>query len=246
MKPLWAAITFLTRIPVPIRVDEAAWRNSPVYYPLVGLIVGGLAAAFDWGIASHFPPWVRGVLVIGWWVLITGGLHMDGLMDTADGLGSYRNRERMLEIMKDSRIGAMGVLAAIFLIFIKVSVAASVPLSASLAAPLILAPVWGRFALVWALAGYPYLREKGMGTGLHVTRSSWLIAFLFSLGLTWVIVGVSGGVLALAAIAMTALFCAWVTRRLGGLTGDVYGALVEIVETVVLLTWLGWMRGNGL
>ncbi len=90
-------------------------------------MIGGVLAGFDLAVASWFPAGVRGVLLLGLWVWLTGGLHLDGWMDVADGFGSYRSRERTLEIMKDSRVGAMGVIAAILLLLLKASVLASTP-----------------------------------------------------------------------------------------------------------------------
>ena len=119
MKPLFYAVAFLTRIPVPFRFDARDRTKSTAYYPLVGLLIGGVIAAFDGLIAVHFPPLVRAVLVTACWVFITGGLHLDGLMDVFDGLGSHREPERILAIMKDSRVGAMGVLAAVLILLLK-------------------------------------------------------------------------------------------------------------------------------
>ncbi|MFS8515088.1 MAG: adenosylcobinamide-GDP ribazoletransferase, partial [Planifilum fulgidum] len=157
MKPLFYAVAFLTRIPVPFRFDARDRTKSTAYYPLVGLLIGGVIAAFDGLIAVHFPPLVRAVLVTACWVFITGGLHLDGLMDVFDGLGSHREPERMLAIMKDSRVGAMGVLAAVLILLTKIAALAS--LTASMASSVAAASVSARTAVLLAIAGWPYRRE---------------------------------------------------------------------------------------
>lgn len=108
-----AALQFLTRLPIPVQVadDPGVFRRSTVFYPAAGLVIGGMVAGIGYGASFVFPAPVNAALLLCIWVLLTGGLHLDGLMDTADGLLSHRSRERMLEIMKDSRVGAMGVIA---------------------------------------------------------------------------------------------------------------------------------------
>lgn len=165
MNAFFTALSFLTRIPVPLRSQPGSWSRSVRYYPAVGLVIGGMLAGFDLVAAAWFPPWVRGVLLLGLWVWLTGGLHLDGWMDTADGFGSYRPRERTLEIMKDSRVGAMGVIAAILLLLLKASALASTP--GPLWIPLLAAPVIGRWALLPAIHFCPYLTQDGIGKGLR-------------------------------------------------------------------------------
>ncbi|WP_141201683.1 adenosylcobinamide-GDP ribazoletransferase, partial [Paludifilum halophilum] len=187
MNALLNAIAFLTRIPVPVRPNERDWSRSPLFYPVVGLVIGLLLSLFDGLIAGHFPPLVRGVLILGLWVYLTGGLHLDGLMDTADGFGAYRDRERTLQIMKDSRVGAMGVLAAILLLLLKASALAS--LSEPLFFPLVAATVAGRTALLLAICAFPYRSREGIGNGLKAGLTpfgltvSFLTAALLLLGL---------------------------------------------------------------
>ncbi|HQJ31558.1 MAG TPA: adenosylcobinamide-GDP ribazoletransferase, partial [Syntrophales bacterium] len=116
MKALLAAFQFLTTIPLPggKGTGEGDIAGSLPFFPVVGLLIGMAAAAGDFVFSLLFPPGVAAVLTVLLLVLITGGLHLDGLADTADGIFSVRNRERMLEIMRDSRIGTMGVLAVVF------------------------------------------------------------------------------------------------------------------------------------
>lgn len=235
MKPLLYAIAFLTRIPVPVRLDSRDRARSTGYYPLVGLLIGLVIGAFDGLIAVHFPPLVRAVLVTASWVFVTGGLHLDGLMDTFDGLGSHREPERILTIMKDSRVGAMGVLAAILILLLKI--AALVSLAPSLVSSVVAAAVSARTAVLIAIAGWPYRREEGMGTGMREGLTPLRLAFALASGilLTFIVRG-GDGVLCLAiGAALVGLAGHSVARRLGGLTGDVYGAMIEGVETSTLL-----------
>lgn len=238
MNAFFTALSFLTRIPVPLRSQPGSWSRSVRYYPAVGLVIGSILAGFDWAVAAWFPSWVRGVLILGLWVWLTGGLHLDGWMDTADGFGSYRPRERTLEIMKDSRVGAMGVIAAILLLLLKASALASTP--GPLWIPLVVAPVFGRWALLPAIRLYPYLTQDGIGRGLRDGLTSLSLAAATALTLL-VAVGSAGfrGVwFFVIALVLVLLFGRAARKRLGGWTGDMYGALVEATEAGVLLLWL--------
>ncbi|MEF3302779.1 adenosylcobinamide-GDP ribazoletransferase [Paenibacillus sp. GYB003] len=246
-----AAFQFMTRIPVKAQLDytDDLFRRSTVYYPIVGLAIGGMLAAAGWLLALVLPAAPASVLTLGLWAAVTGALHLDGLMDTADGLLSHRSRERMLEIMKDSRVGAMGVVAGALLLLLKFALLAELlPRSGDSIAFLVLAPMWGRWFVVWAIAGWPYAREGQGGLGglfAAVTRSEAgaatacaaaagllvLLAFGFA---WWEAVVWTAGAIALAGALGYALARA-MARKLGGLTGDTYGALIELLECAVLL-----------
>lgn len=238
MNAFFAALSFMTRIPVPLRTDTGSWSRSVRYYPLVGLVIGGILAGFDLAVAGWFPPWVRGVLILGLWVWLTGGLHLDGWMDTADGFGSYRPRKRTLEIMKDSRVGAMGVLAAVLLLLLKASALAST--SGPLWISLLTAPIIGRWGILLAVRFYPYLTEDGIGRGLKegLNLFSLAAATLLTLAVVVGAAGIRGLWLPAAAVGMVLLLGWMAGKRLGGFTGDVYGALVEATEAAVLLLCL--------
>lgn len=240
MRPLLYAIAFLTRIPVPVRLDSRDRVRSTAYYPLVGLVIGGVIAAFDWLIAAQFPPLVRAVLAVACWVFVTGGLHMDGLMDVFDGLGSHREPERILAIMKDSRVGAMGVTAAILDLMIKA--AALVCLAPSLISAVIASAVAARTAVLIAIAGWPYRREGGIASGLREGLTPLRLGFALTSGLLLVLIaaGVDGVLCLVFGGMVTGVAGHWMARRLGGLTGDIYGAMIEVVETSTLL-FLLWL-----
>ncbi|WP_028986397.1 adenosylcobinamide-GDP ribazoletransferase [Thermicanus aegyptius] len=240
MKSFWLALSFLTTIPTPtFSANEREASGSVRYYPLVGLLLGLLL----WGIAVLFslflptlPTLLSSLLLLTFWVYLTGGLHLDGLMDLADGLGSHRSRDRILEIMKDSRVGAMGVIAGILLIFIKTvsiyEVFNGLPLEL-----LILVPMLARVGLLFPIYFYPYLTERGMGAGLKQGVTRWLLLLwpVVLFVLTVLLLGFSTMIWILFALAFAALFIHRVAKKLGGLTGDAYGAYIEVTETLALL-----------
>ena len=165
MTPFFIALQFLTRLKI---VNQTEWSvedfgKSVVAFPYVGLIIG-LILALLYGILSPFIPLVplMLILVIAEF-LITGGLHADGLMDTSDGLFSGRERERKLEIMKDSRIGSFGVVAFVFVTLLKWQLLTAIPTAEFIPMALIMMPLMSRWSLVLSIRSYPYAREQGMG-----------------------------------------------------------------------------------
>ncbi|MDU4756559.1 MAG: adenosylcobinamide-GDP ribazoletransferase [Veillonella sp.] len=165
MTPFFIALQFLTRLKI---VNQTEWSvedfgKSVVAFPYVGLIIG-LILALLYGILSPFIPLVplMLILVIAEF-LITGGLHADGLMDTSDGLFSGRERDRKLEIMKDSRIGSFGVVAFVFVTLLKWQLLTAIPTEEFIPMALIMMPLMSRWSLVLSIRSYPYAREQGMG-----------------------------------------------------------------------------------
>lgn len=165
MTPFFIALQFLTRLKI---VNQTEWSvedfgKSVVAFPYVGLIIG-LILALLYGILSPFIPLVplMLILVIAEF-LITGGLHADGLMDTSDGLFSGRERDRKLEIMKDSRIGSFGVVAFVFVTLLKWQLLTVIPTAEFIPMALIMMPLMSRWSLVLSIRSYPYAREQGMG-----------------------------------------------------------------------------------
>ena len=163
MTPFFIALQFLTRLKI---VNQTEWSvedfgKSVVAFPYVGLIIG-LILAILYGVLSPFIPIMPLMLIIVVAeFLITGGLHADGLMDTSDGLFSGRERERKLEIMKDSRIGSFGVVA--FVTLLKWQLLASIPSAEFIPMALIMMPLMSRWSMVFSIRSYPYAREQGMG-----------------------------------------------------------------------------------
>lgn len=241
---LGAAFTFYTALPVPwswgTEIQSAA-RMAPV----VGMVIGGLLGLLDSSLTGlGMPALTRSTVVVLSWVGVTGGLHLDGAMDTADGL-AVPNPERRLEVMVDSATGAFGAMAAIALLLLK-TVALS-ELSEGRAVALVLVAGWGRWAQQVAIVRYPYLKPTGKGAfhkaalpcGWHLVPSLLLLI---------------GGCVAPLAVGATPLFVGkllvggaiawlvplWFNRQLNGCTGDVYGAVVEWTEALCLTLLTVW------
>ncbi|MFN6340536.1 MAG: adenosylcobinamide-GDP ribazoletransferase [Cyanobacteriota bacterium] len=203
------------------------------FAPWVGLVIGGLQALLWWALEGHAPPLAQVCVVLAAGLLLTGGLHMDGAMDTADGLAAG---ERMLEAMRDSRVGASGAQALALVLLLKAAALAT--LGSGAPGALVWAALWGRMAPLLAVAWFPYLHPRGSAAfhrrhwaGLLPEARPGLLAIgallLLSLSRGWPLLGVAGALPAL-------LVPGWLGRRLGGHSGDSYGACVEWTEVMAL------------
>ena len=242
MRSLLLAIGFLTRLPVPAlrSVDAALQARSLPWYPLVGALVGGLLCAAAWGLARvGAPAPMAAALLLALWVAITGALHLDGLADSADAwLGGHgatpaQARERTLAIMRDPRCGPAAVVALVLALLLKFAALASLPQPAWW--PLLLAPTLARAAVVPAFASMPYVRRAGIGSGLAAAPKAWSLAAVALVVAACIASGPAGGI---ALVAAALVFLGWrraCRARLGGMTGDTCGALVELVEVAVLV-----------
>jgi adenosylcobinamide-GDP ribazoletransferase len=235
MKPLLAALRFLTIVPIPGNwgtAEEDLARSVP-WFPVVGLLIGGLAALVAWGLVQMAPPMVVAVLLIGVLLVCSGGLHLDGLADTADGLLSCRSRQRALEIMKDSRTGAMGAMALVMVLLAKFAALAS--LRPALVWPaVLLMPLAGRSMIVVQMALLPYAREGGLGAVFyrHRPRLAAIWAAVAFEAVAWGLLGLRGLATWGVCLAVTLAFAVYLKRKIGGATGDTLGALCEIVELI--------------
>ncbi|PHM25166.1 adenosylcobinamide-GDP ribazoletransferase [Xenorhabdus budapestensis] len=246
LKLFWATLQFMTRLPVPAKWAQGIdfrqlGRGVPVF-PLIGLIVGVIASCIALAISQSGGGVYIGA--IGYALalaLLTGGLHLDGLADTCDGIFSSRQRERMLEIMQDSRLGTYGGLALIFCILIKILVVVELayhpPLK--LLALLSCAPVVGRTVVVLLMFEQRYAREnEGMGSSYigRITPRGTILVLLTGTVLVMILgdwQGLSAMMVTMIAIFLLSLYFNY---RLGGQTGDTMGAAIEIGEVVFLLT----------
>ncbi|ANE46363.1 hypothetical protein SY83_08815 [Paenibacillus swuensis] len=238
MSAFWHALAFMTRIPVPAFTNRPGdWERSPRFYPLIGLMIGLLIVVASEPLEHLFGAPLAAVCMVGLWIYITGGLHLDGWMDLADGLGSNRSRERMLEIMKDSRVGAMGVLAAIVLLLLKTAAVYTILISKAPLLTLLLIPALARFMMVAAMRKYPYISASGLGTGLqtHLTPFVLGVHGMWISAASVMIFGWYGALWVLAVGASCWLFSRKMVRILGGFTGDGYGALIEWAEIAALM-----------
>jgi len=243
------ALAFLTILPagnldapqvLPAGVEPPPERkpgHAFAWFPLVGLLIGTLLALV--ALPFERAPLLRGALVLAAWVVLTGGLHLDGWGDACDGLLVATTPERRLEIMKDPRAGSWAVVGVGVLLLLKFAAVATLPMP-QLAAALIAAPVAGRWSMMVAAWVFPYARSSGLGAyfrdglGAPQRATATVTALLVLLALFWL----APLTLAVAAIAPVVVFGGgrWAASRLGGgLTGDVYGALCEGTEMLCLL-----------
>ncbi len=250
MKSLLAAVAFLTTIPVPVGwLDERQdYKKCVAWFPVVGVVIGGCIALIAWGLVSVVPALPAAVLIAGAMAVVSGALHLDGLADTADGFLSGRPRERVLEIMHDSRTGAMGVVAVVLVLLLRVSLLAEVcgmegPYPFAVVA---LAPVCGRCSLVWSMQLNPY--AGGDGLGRSYWHRSWAVSLVALAGLmaiaSWLI-GTDGLIGTGTALGLTFVFSLWCRRRIGGATGDTAGACCELTETGCLLAVVATVNVGG-
>ncbi|MBC1221066.1 adenosylcobinamide-GDP ribazoletransferase [Nostoc sp. UCD121] len=237
---LAASIIFYTSIPLPY-LNGLDFQGVARLAAFVGLIIGGILGLLDTGMDYiGMPVLTRSALVISIWIAITGGLHLDGAMDTADGL-AVGDPKRRLEVMADSATGAFGAMTAIALVLLKITALTDLPDNRCLL--LIAACGWGRWGQQVAIAQYPYLKPTGKGAFHKQAIRSYkdLLPGLFLLlGLSGLLVLIDKQqlFLALAMIiagsAIATLTGAWFNHKLGGHTGDTYGAVVEWTEALFL------------
>jgi adenosylcobinamide-GDP ribazoletransferase len=237
MKALLLALQFLTSLPVTLKAEPNAadWGRSAVAYPLIGLLIGLLLAGMQ-QLAGHADPLLQAALLTAAWALVTGGLHLDGLADSADAwVGGHGDRERTLAIMKDPRSGPAAVSTLVLTLLLKCAALAAL-IKTGIGPALLLAPVLGRSALVALLSSTPYVRAGGMGAAIaaHLPRAAAVSVLLLVAG-GGVLAG-QAGVLALAVAVAAWVILRWIMmRRLGGMTGDTLGAAVELTELAVLV-----------
>lgn len=255
------AVTFLTRLPFPApnEVTHEEFTNSQRYYPLIGFLIG-LFLFFTALILRHYySPLVVAALILIEELLLTGGLHMDGFMDSMDALWSARTPERMLEIMKDSRVGSFGALSAIAVLLLKFSLLAELfqtapsfynlfnstalysPFFSGIRSylPLLIMPMLARWTFLIGVIFFPYARKSGLGQGFHedLCQRPWnfifegiCCLFLAIYFLHWA--GLGGF---LFSFLLLFYFMRKAANLLGGLTGDLYGAGIELSELLFLL-----------
>lgn len=233
------ALRFLTILPVTWRREDDAqhYATSSSLFPLVGLTIGILAALFSLFCNQFFPPSVTAALMIVFFAVISGFLHLDGLADSCDGLMSARSKERSLEIMKDSATGAMGVVGIFLVLLVKYASLASLrPENVALACVLI--PVAGRCSLLFVMASQKYARQQGSTGSLFYSKESrrtGLIGILFFLLIFSVLSFPVALFYLILVCCVVFYFGAFCKKRIGGATGDTLGATSEICEMVCAL-----------
>jgi adenosylcobinamide-GDP ribazoletransferase len=215
---------------------EDIGRSTPSF-PLVGLLIGLILIGIQRLSSLIWPPPAVYVVLVVSLIVVTGGLHLDGLMDTCDGIFSGKERKRILEIMRDSRVGAFGVLSAFCLVLLKTAFL-GVAHSRSGCTPLLLFPMLGRWGMVWAIVLFPYARTSpGLGKPFtEFARKSYLAWASFPVIVIAATLLMWQSIPVLIVVGIAAwLMGKWFSRRLSGLTGDNYGAICEITETLSLM-----------
>jgi adenosylcobinamide-GDP ribazoletransferase len=243
LKMFLMQIQFLTRVPIPVKIefDEKKFAKSMILSPVIGLLTGIILGGIYYFVQMTGKQIFAAVAVVTAEIIITGGLHLDGLADTFDGIFSNRPKNKMLNIMKDSRIGTNGTLALILIILCKTALLVSIN-EMRLVLYLFAMPAVSRMSILWAAGTSAYAARDGMGksvvkyTGVKEIISGTIISGIISaVFLRW-----ASLVVLPAAIAFTLLFCAYVKRKIGGITGDIIGAVIELTEIVVLFVLFFW------
>jgi adenosylcobinamide-GDP ribazoletransferase len=236
MNAFFQTLAFLTILPVR-GTREPMDHTMLAWIPAAGLVIGLLVAGFDALLSLVFPPLVCGTLDLLFLIIITGGIHLDGLADAADGILAHRGRERGLEIMRDSRLGTWGAIALIAVLILDWSALATLTGSQGTWRFLLLAPIYSRTAMLLGVRSLPYGRPQGgMASNLFGTANP---AYAWCAGL------ICAGAILLPAVTFVTVNLAfavavWGMIRLykstmGCITGDMIGALNEIVQAAVLL-----------
>ncbi len=229
----WAAVQFLTIFPTPLRdkVTDEACGQSLAYFPLIGLMLGGILLGLHYVLNSILPTSVVYSLLIIALVILTGAHHLDGFIDTCDGVVTGKSREERLAIMSDSKVGAFGIVGAVLLLLLKY-----VSLSLTTAFPtLLLMPTLSRWTMVSAIFVFPYAKSAGMGLAFK-EGANWqrlTVATVIALAVTIPLLRCWGLALMAALWLIAFGISCYFRSRLGGLTGDNYGAINEIVEVSV-------------
>jgi len=237
VKRFLAALQFLTILPVKIKseIKERDFGASLLYFPVVGLLIGLLLSLCALSF-SFLPALVKSAMILILSIFITGGIHLDGFADTCDGFYGNKSGEKILEIMRDSRIGAMGVIGIASLLVLKFSVIATLP-EGFLWKILIVLPVFSRWAQGFACHAACYVRREGKAKYFmeYSRRRDVIIGGIFTLGLLVLLMSLKGFILFFVSLIPVFLFLYYTKRRIGGMTGDTIGALNEITEACLLL-----------
>jgi len=246
-RPLVLAWHFLTAIPFSPALHEAAPRDlarSMGWYPLIGLVLGGILAVVDRGLSLLLTPMLVDVMLIALLVALTGGLHQDGLADTLDGISGGHTAIERLRIMRDPHIGAIGATGLVLDVMLRISGLQAIPDELRPQA-LLCFPLFGRWGIVVGAWGSRYARAEGGLAAPFLAELTWRHVGMATLLTVPVAVWLLGGMTALVSSGATILIARGVTgglgRLCGGITGDMLGAVNELVEIAVLLLLpLGW------
>lgn len=239
IKSFLIALKFLTIFPVGknLKIQDKKLAKSASYFPLVGALIGLLLIAVDFILRPFFPDSIVNLFILITLILVTGVLHLDGFIDSTDGLFSSQNKKRILEIMRDSKVGSFAITAVICLLLLKFSLLNEIQLNIRYST-LILMPALSRWGVVYLAKIYPYAR-KTRGTGEPFARlvgtKELIKATLFMAILIGLLLQLKGIIVWLAVFVALILLSKWINKKIGGMTGDTYGAIIETIEVVFLI-----------
>ena len=235
-----AALRFLTiiRLPWPREISPEELGRSTAYFPVVGVVIGLILVGLNLLLGLILPPPVVNVLLVVFLVVISGGLHLDGFIDTCDGIAGHKTTEERWQVMHDSRVGGFGIIGACLLLLVKYVSLNSVP-APLLMMTLVLMPVISRWAMVYAIFAYPYARPSGLGK-VFKQGAGWqrfTPATLIALAVAIILAQseLAGLAIMLGIWVMTIAMASYLKRKFSGLTGDTYGAVNEVAEVCVLI-----------
>jgi len=241
-----AALRFLTTLRVPQRGGGSPedLSRSTSFFPVVGIIIGLILAGAYWLLIHILPPGVVSGILIAAGVVLSGGLHLDGFVDTCDGIGGHKDTQARWQVMHDSRSGAFGIIGVVCLLLVKYGSLNSVPDNLMMAALLIM-PVISRWTMVYAIFAYPYARPSGLGKVIKqgVGRGRFALATTITVTAVIGLAGwagiplfyLAGPLVMLGVWLITLAMAAYLKGKFGGLTGDTYGAINEVAEVSVLI-----------
>jgi adenosylcobinamide-GDP ribazoletransferase len=234
---LRSAVAFLTVIPVAAGEGKPPARLGRAYFPAVGAVLGLLAGAVFALVAAIATPMVGAVAAVGVLAALTGGLHLDGVADAADGLFGRGNRMERLEVMRDSRIGSFGAIALILVLVGDVAALSALTPAGAIVA-LVVACALSRWAMLWVIAFLPYVRESGLGVAARGASRAFDLILGSSLAALVCVLDWRRALLAVVLVGVSALVVSGVARRrIGGATGDIYGATSELSQLAAVFAF---------
>ncbi|MDD5772700.1 MAG: adenosylcobinamide-GDP ribazoletransferase [bacterium] len=246
MKHFLIALQFLTIFPIKINgeLKEEDFGKSLIYFPVVGVLIG-LVLVLSLFILRSLPIYVESALILIISIFIYGGMHLDGFIDTCDGFYGNNPPEKILEIMKDSHVGAMGVIGIVCLLIFKYSLLLSLLILGNLWKIIFLMAVFSKFMQVVACYKTKYPRKEGKARHFvgKTTLTQLIFGLIFTAGLFAVLLKINGIIIFILSAVVILLIVNWFKKKIGGMTGDTIGAVSEISEIMVLFFGLIIIEG---
>lgn len=237
MSGFFFALQFLSRLPAPARVpfDESQLGHSARWFPLVGALLGAIVGAIDYALAGFAGGEVRAIVAVIAFAALSGALHLDGLMDSCDGLLAFASPERRLEIMRDSRVGSFAIVGAATLLILKYAAFLGLPAEHRFAGFVAIGAA-SRWAMVYAGRRYPTARPEGLAHTFRAGMGHLDLPLATVLALILVLPAGAAGIAGfIAAWFATLLLARYTQSKIPGLTGDTHGAICEVAEVAVAL-----------